>query len=81
MEILSSRPTDPSGASTVLAKVVIDTKSALDSQHPILELKSMEGLDFATLQKQYETHVSRSRAQEDGIIAIMKRIYEVHPFP
>ena len=81
VEFLSSHPIDPSGASSILAKVITDTKPVLDSQQPIPELKNMEGLDFATLQMQYETHVSRNRAKEDGIIAIMKRKYGVHPFP
>ena len=73
VEVTGSQFVEPVGTSTVLSKIFPEAKPTASSKISVPDLGSLENQDFASLLQEF----SQNRLHEDGIIAMLKKKYEV----
>ena len=74
VQVMGSQFVKPPDSSSVLAKIVPDVKPADKSKVSMSGTESLENLDFSALLQEF----TQTRRQEDSIIDIPKKKYEVN---
>ena len=77
VEVIWSQFVERTDTSNVLAKVVADVKPATSSKVSIPDTGSLENQDFSSLLQE----LSQNWLREDGIVAMLKKKYEVSSSP